>query len=246
MSKTYVLGIDFALSAQKRMPAKLMCIQNGEMQVLPLPILPPYGPGLKAIFDDNLYLNYKQVIMQWLQQIVESIGQQLDCIAIDCPTQYCKPNHTMRPSEKAVRAMGCGIFKTPTYEAMNVKLAEARKQFEMTKKMKGGFSVWMKQAVDFADWCHSFCAQVIEVFPGLYWKINKLDKAVDSQSLLIDRMNHLQSLSHLHVLWNINERFLDDEIDALYCACTAAAFVANKSVVSLGDKDDFIYLLASK
>jgi hypothetical protein len=59
-------------------------------------------------------------------------------------------------------------------------------------------------------------------------------------------MNHLQSLSHLHVLWNINERFLDDEIDALYCACTAAAFVANKSVVSLGDKDDFIYLLASK
>ena len=242
MHEFYSLGIDFALTQSKRLPVALLHSHALGSQLQPIPILPPYGPGLAAVFDPKARTHFIHERTQWFIELNNALPHPVQVVGFDAPTCFCPPHIPMRKPEKHIRSLGCGIFKTPTEATLRNKTEHALAELTHNPKaLRGGFSVWMLLAI---EWAQELSQHVtlIEVFPNFFWKQyfgsdHKKQVALhEKQALLLTQ--GVKDIDYAAQWGQVNA---EDAIDAAYCAWVAARYKMQKGVGFVGDQTDAIY-----
>jgi hypothetical protein len=242
------LGIDFAFSAKKRLPAALLFPSGNNSTLMEIrsfdkKFLPPFGGGLRSLFDNDFKSIQLQKLDDWLEKIMAEYS--LTSIAIDCPTLFCPPDLKIRASEQQIKKVGCGIFLTPQQHSLERKIEAAKTILSQNpNKMHSGFSIWMQFAIEFAELCKSK-TQTIEVFPNYFWKSNlgKNHKQIHNNATVKMELLRKKGLVNAEKALIFCTGMPEDQIDAAYCALTASFLTVDNKVGFFGNEDDKIYYL---
>ena len=148
MARPVFVGIDVAYAKNKMLP---ICICEWDGTV-PVPFQrrlfpkPPRGKGNKAALDPEERESFGNAVLLWLRDVCEENDLQVQRIAIDAPSDYCRPDRNRRASEAALDALGISCFATPTKQQFENKIEAARNHLDSGGKeseMPNANQIWM-------------------------------------------------------------------------------------------------------
>ena len=128
-SQPVFVGIDVAFAKKKLLPICVAKRVKGKLIALPLKVdfrKPPVGKGNRAAIDEQQRILFAKDVLEWLQDLEEAKSLRVERIAIDSPSDYCRPSLSRRKSEQSLDGEKISCFATPTKEAFDRKLDECK------------------------------------------------------------------------------------------------------------------------
>lgn len=214
MSTSVFVGIDVAFAKNKMLPVAI-CEWDGMVPRLLRRRLfpkPPRGTGNKAALDGNVRLQFAESVSDWLKAICMANDLRIERVAIDAPSDYCRPDRRRRASETALDGCGISVFATPTEQQFLEKIEAARTHLNnggAESEMPNANQIWMLIGFEL------FCIlqpqyECIEVYPqAIVRSIGCEGKHKSEES------GYAEQVEALSTLLGISRSNLNDEMNLM-------------------------------